>query len=108
MLTLPSFRGLSTMGDEQPALGPLDARAYPRWPGCPGAGYRQRIHDGRVTFVAARMRPAGHGAIAAMLSQTEEFMMGYYGFLDRVPLGRDEGHPPQLWMRRHDEYGTGM
>jgi predicted dithiol-disulfide oxidoreductase (DUF899 family) len=36
-----------------------------------------------------------------------EFMMGYYGFLDRVPLGRNEGDPPQLWMRRHDEYGTG-
>jgi predicted dithiol-disulfide oxidoreductase (DUF899 family) len=34
-----------------------------------------------------------------------EFMMGYYGFLDRAPLGRDEGDPPQpLWMRRHDEY----
>jgi predicted dithiol-disulfide oxidoreductase (DUF899 family) len=33
-----------------------------------------------------------------------EFMMGYYGFLDRVPLGRNEGDQPQLWMRRHDEY----
>jgi len=33
-----------------------------------------------------------------------EFMMGYYGFLDRAPLGRNEGVPPQLWMRRHDEY----
>jgi predicted dithiol-disulfide oxidoreductase (DUF899 family) len=35
-----------------------------------------------------------------------EFMMGYYGFLDRAPLGRNEGDPPQMWMRRHDEYGT--
>jgi predicted dithiol-disulfide oxidoreductase (DUF899 family) len=33
-----------------------------------------------------------------------EFMMGYYGFLDRAPLGRNEGDQPQLWMRRHDEY----
>ena len=33
-----------------------------------------------------------------------EFMMGYYGFLDRTPLGRNEGDPPQIWMRRHDEY----
>ena len=33
-----------------------------------------------------------------------EFMMGYYGFLDRAPLGRNEGSPPQLWLRRHDEY----
>ena len=35
-----------------------------------------------------------------------EFMMGYYGFLDRAPLGRDEGDPPEMWVRRHDEYGT--
>jgi predicted dithiol-disulfide oxidoreductase (DUF899 family) len=34
-----------------------------------------------------------------------EFMMGYYGFLDRAPRGRDEGDPPVMWMRRHDEYG---
>jgi predicted dithiol-disulfide oxidoreductase (DUF899 family) len=33
-----------------------------------------------------------------------EFMMGYYGFLDRAPLGRNEGDPPELWVRRHDEY----
>ena len=33
-----------------------------------------------------------------------EFMMGYYGFLDRAPLGRDESDPPQMWIRRHDEY----
>ncbi len=31
-------------------------------------------------------------------------MMGYCGFLDRAPLGRDEGDPPQMWIRRHDEY----
>jgi len=35
-----------------------------------------------------------------------EFMMGYYGFLDRAPLGRNEGDPPELWVRRHDEYGA--
>src|SRR2546429_398842 len=32
-----------------------------------------------------------------------EFMMGYYGFLDRAPLGRNEGDSAQLWLRRHDE-----
>ena len=35
-----------------------------------------------------------------------EFMMGYYGFLYRAPLGRNEGDQPQMWMRRHDEYST--
>jgi predicted dithiol-disulfide oxidoreductase (DUF899 family) len=34
-----------------------------------------------------------------------EFLMGYYGVLDRTPKGRDEGEAWQLWIRRHDEYG---
>jgi predicted dithiol-disulfide oxidoreductase (DUF899 family) len=33
-----------------------------------------------------------------------EFLMGYYGILDRAPKGRDEGDAWQLWIRRHDEY----
>jgi predicted dithiol-disulfide oxidoreductase (DUF899 family) len=35
-----------------------------------------------------------------------EFLMPYYGFLDRVPKGRDEDGGWQLWIRRHDEYDT--
>src|SRR5258708_33540923 len=35
-----------------------------------------------------------------------EFMMAYYGLLDRAPLGRNEGDPPQLRVRRHDEYDS--
>jgi predicted dithiol-disulfide oxidoreductase (DUF899 family) len=33
-----------------------------------------------------------------------EFLMGYYGILDRAPKGRDEGDDWQVWIRRHDEY----
>jgi predicted dithiol-disulfide oxidoreductase (DUF899 family) len=33
-----------------------------------------------------------------------EFVMNYYGILDRVPQGRDEGDAFQTWIRRHDEY----
>ena len=33
-----------------------------------------------------------------------EFLMGYYGILDRAPRGRDEGDAAQIWFRRHDEY----
>jgi predicted dithiol-disulfide oxidoreductase (DUF899 family) len=36
-----------------------------------------------------------------------EFLMGYYGILDRAPKGRDEGGASQVWIRRHDEYHTG-
>ncbi len=35
-----------------------------------------------------------------------KFMMGYYGFLDRTPQGRNEADAPMQWMRRHNEYGT--
>jgi predicted dithiol-disulfide oxidoreductase (DUF899 family) len=47
------------------------------------------------------------GAVYLTYSTTArglEFMMSYYGFLDRAPLGRNEEDPPQMWMRRHDEY----
>jgi predicted dithiol-disulfide oxidoreductase (DUF899 family) len=33
-----------------------------------------------------------------------EVLMGFYPLLDRAPKGRDEGDPPEVWMRRHDEY----
>jgi len=33
-----------------------------------------------------------------------EFMMSFYGLLDRAPKGRDEGDPPEMWIRRHDQY----
>ncbi|HYU05083.1 MAG TPA: DUF899 domain-containing protein [Jatrophihabitantaceae bacterium] len=35
-----------------------------------------------------------------------EFLMGYYGILDRAPKGRDEGDEWQVWIRRHDEYNS--
>jgi predicted dithiol-disulfide oxidoreductase (DUF899 family) len=33
-----------------------------------------------------------------------DFMLGFYPLLDRAPKGRDEGDPPEMWIRRHDEY----
>jgi predicted dithiol-disulfide oxidoreductase (DUF899 family) len=33
-----------------------------------------------------------------------EFMMGFYGILDRTPKGRDEGDQPMSWLRRRHEY----
>jgi predicted dithiol-disulfide oxidoreductase (DUF899 family) len=35
-----------------------------------------------------------------------EVLMGYYPLLDRTAKGRDEGSPPEIWLHRHDEYGT--
>jgi predicted dithiol-disulfide oxidoreductase (DUF899 family) len=31
-------------------------------------------------------------------------LLGAYQLLDRAPKGRDEGDPPQDWIRRHDDY----
>jgi len=33
-----------------------------------------------------------------------DVLWGIYQWLDRAPQGRNEGDPPQPWMRRHDEY----
>jgi predicted dithiol-disulfide oxidoreductase (DUF899 family) len=30
--------------------------------------------------------------------------MGYYGLLDRTPIGRNEEGEQVFWLRRHDEY----
>jgi predicted dithiol-disulfide oxidoreductase (DUF899 family) len=49
------------------------------------------------------------GAIYQTYSTTGrgvEFLMPYYGILDRAPKGRDEDERWQLWIRRHDEYDT--
>jgi predicted dithiol-disulfide oxidoreductase (DUF899 family) len=35
-----------------------------------------------------------------------EPLMVYYAILDRAPLGRNEGDPPEAWFRRHDEYAA--
>ena len=35
-----------------------------------------------------------------------EFLMPYYGFLDHAPKGRQEDEGWQLWLPRHDEYGS--
>ena len=33
-----------------------------------------------------------------------DVLWGVYQLLDRTPLGRNEGSPPEDWIRRHDEY----
>jgi predicted dithiol-disulfide oxidoreductase (DUF899 family) len=40
----------------------------------------------------------------ACYARGAEFLMGFYATLDRAPLGRNEGDPPEFWILRHDEY----
>ena len=58
-------------------------------------------------FGASPLSPFDDGTVYQTYSTTGrgvEFLMPYYGFLDRAPKGRDEGEDGQLWIRRHDEY----
>jgi predicted dithiol-disulfide oxidoreductase (DUF899 family) len=48
-----------------------------------------------------------HGTVYQTYSTTGrgvEFLMTYYGVLDRAANGRDEGDGFQLWIQRRDEY----
>jgi len=63
-------------------------------------GYFSEGH-GLSTF--AREGGTGYRCYLSYARGTE-FLMGYYGILDRAPKGRDEGDQPMSWLRRHDEY----
>jgi predicted dithiol-disulfide oxidoreductase (DUF899 family) len=60
-----------------------------------GPGLSAYIHsDGRVyrTYVTT--------------ARGLEPVMGYYGLLDRAPIGRNEEGEEVFWLRRHDEYAS--
>jgi predicted dithiol-disulfide oxidoreductase (DUF899 family) len=58
-----------------------------------GQGLSAFVLDDRIVYQTYATRARG-----------VDFLMGYYGILDRAPKGRDEGDAFQLWIRRHDEY----
>ena len=72
-----------------------------RWVGSDAAGYLTES-PGFSTFV--RDNDTVYQAYSTTWRGLE-FLMGYYGILDRAPKGRDEGEAWQLWIRRADEYG---
>jgi predicted dithiol-disulfide oxidoreductase (DUF899 family) len=87
---------VATMGGSMPAIVEHNARSS----GTDPVGYLTES-PGFTTFVR------NHSAVYHAYSTTWrglEFLMGYYGILDRAPKGRDEGEAWQLWIRRHDEY----
>jgi predicted dithiol-disulfide oxidoreductase (DUF899 family) len=87
---------VATMADSLPPIVDHNARAS----GTDAAGYLTES-PGFSTFAR------DDGAVYHAYSTTWrglEFLMGYYGILDRAPKGRDEGEAWQLWIRRHDEY----
>jgi predicted dithiol-disulfide oxidoreductase (DUF899 family) len=88
---------------EQPALRerlPLVASQNASASGTTLEGYFSEGH-GFSTF--ARDGDTVYHCYASYARGTE-FLMGYYGILDRAPNGRDEDDQPMSWVRRHDEY----
>jgi predicted dithiol-disulfide oxidoreductase (DUF899 family) len=81
-------------------LGPVPAMAAQC--GTDPAGY---LAEGPVLNVFALARGAVHHTYSTT-ARGLEVLMGYYGMLDRVPLGRSEAGEPDMWVRRHDEYAA--
>jgi predicted dithiol-disulfide oxidoreductase (DUF899 family) len=89
--------------DEQPAIRenpPLVPIQNARSSGTDLDGYLSEGH-GISTF--AREADAVYHCYSSYARGTD-FMMGFYGILDRAPKGRDEGDQPMSWLRRRDEY----
>lgn len=63
-----------------------------------GHGFSVFVHDGDRVYHSYSTYARG-----------SEFLMGYYGILDRTPKGRNEDEcGPMTWLRLHDEYGKGL
>jgi predicted dithiol-disulfide oxidoreductase (DUF899 family) len=60
---------------------------------CEGPGFLAFVREGGVVYHTYSTTARGL-----------EFLMGYYGILDRAPKGRDEAGVGPSWIRRHDEY----
>jgi predicted dithiol-disulfide oxidoreductase (DUF899 family) len=81
-------------------LGPVPAMAAQC--GTDPAGY---LAEGPVLNVFALAGGTVHHTYSTT-ARGLEVLMGYYGMLDRVPLGRSEAGEPEMWIRRHDEYAA--
>ena len=92
-------QAVAAMADSLPPIFEHNARAS----GTDAAGYLTES-PGFSTFV--REEDTVYHAYSTG-RRGLEFLMTYYGILDRAPQGRDEGEAWQLWIRRHDEYESG-
>jgi predicted dithiol-disulfide oxidoreductase (DUF899 family) len=94
-----NFRGFPTM---EPAFeaetGPIAEQAA--MTGTTPAGYMQEAPGVSAFALADDVVYHTYSSYA----RGGEFLMQYYAILDRAPKGRNEGDPPELWIRRHDEY----
>jgi len=92
-------QAVAAMADSLPPIVEHNARAS----GTDAAGYLTES-PGFSTFV--REEDTVYHAYSTG-RRGLEFLMTYYGILERAPQGRDEGEAWQLWIRRHDEYESG-
>jgi predicted dithiol-disulfide oxidoreductase (DUF899 family) len=94
-----NFRAFPTMEPLFEAeMGPIAEQAVAT--GTDPAGYMRQAPGMSAFALADGVVYHAYSAYARGL----DVLMGFYQWLDRAPLGRNEGDPPQLWLRRHDEY----
>jgi predicted dithiol-disulfide oxidoreductase (DUF899 family) len=87
--------------DKMPAIASQNASAT----GTDLSGY---FSEGHGVSVFAREGDTVYHCYSSYARGTE-FLMSYYGILDRVPKGRDEGDDGMgPWVRRHDEYNKAV
>ena len=109
--------GVSFTKEQQQGGGEYNFRSFPSMQPIIEAGVPQIVQQAAATGTdPAGYMEEGPGMSAFMLSDGAVYhtysayargldpMMGYYQWLDRAPEGRNEGDPPEFWIRRHDEY----
>jgi predicted dithiol-disulfide oxidoreductase (DUF899 family) len=62
------------------------------------------VREGAIPRQRVRPRRRHVYHTYATTARGGEFLMGYYGILDRAPKGRREYDASEFWIRRHDEY----
>ncbi len=96
--------GLLKLLDEQPEIRHKLPRIATLNASASGTDLDGYFSDGHGVSTFAREGDSVYHCYSSYARGTE-FLMGYYGILDRAPRGRDEGDQPMSWLRRHDEYG---
>lgn len=92
----------------QENFGPLlemDAGPFVDWAAQSGttpSGYISEMHG--LTAFALQSGVVYH--TYSTYARGAGFLLGFYPVLDRAPYGRNEGDPPEFWIRRKDEYNV--
>jgi predicted dithiol-disulfide oxidoreductase (DUF899 family) len=89
-----------------PKSGKKEARQFARWAATTGTDWPTYIKESPGLSAFALQDGVVHHTYSAY-ARGLDGLWGMYQWLDRTPLGRNEGRAvdaPLNWYRRHDEY----